>query len=349
MRGALALCLVLAAFPAPLPGQSVLERTPNLHGTWTLPGGTAAFVFAHRFELLNGGDELINVPTLTLGAGLPFGFTAGLDYTSNSEVVPSRLGGNETEYWLKRGARVGGGGSIAGIVAYNTLASSVDGAVSGRVGRGRLDLLGELRAYRRLFGTEVSAVGGTVGLNARLTPYLALSGDLGRVFGQDSVGAVWSGGLALVVPGSPHTLSLHATNGGSSTLQGAVRDKVIGPEAVRYGFAFTVPLGTGSQWARIFRPGAATHHPSPAPGVVRVEMRGVAFAPGEVRIRAGQSVEWVNLDPVAHTATSDQGLWDSGTLAEGDRFMHRFDRPGRFPYHCTPHPQMTGVVIVDPA
>ena len=69
--------------------QSVVERSPNMHGVWTLPGGQAAFVFAHRFELIDGADELRNIPTLTLAAGLPLGLTAGLDYTSNSEIAQS--------------------------------------------------------------------------------------------------------------------------------------------------------------------------------------------------------------------------------------------------------------------
>ena len=33
--------------------QSVVERSPNMQGVWTLPGGQAAFVFAHRFELID--------------------------------------------------------------------------------------------------------------------------------------------------------------------------------------------------------------------------------------------------------------------------------------------------------
>ena len=62
--------VLVAASAGALPAQSVLERTPNLHGTWGLQAGHAAFAFAHRFEFIEGGDELFNIPTLTLALGL---------------------------------------------------------------------------------------------------------------------------------------------------------------------------------------------------------------------------------------------------------------------------------------
>ena len=340
--------------PGPAVAQSVLERSPNIHGVWTIPSGTAAFVFAHRFEFFRGGDELFNVPTLTAAVGLPLGLTAGLDYSSYSEVVPARLTGNETQYWLKRRVPAGGMADVAALVAYNSAAASWDGAVN--VGRrlGPLDLFGELRGFSDRFGLGEPGVAGAVGAGIRLTPYLGLTGDVGRVLDEDSIPSTWSAAVAVVIPGSPHTFSLQATNGGAITLQGASREKVAGREGrTRYGFVFTVPLGTASRWARIFRPGPSPPPPpevgSEAPDTVAatVEMRLVAFTPPEIRIRAGESVAWINRDPIEHTATADDGRWGSELLKEGERYVRRFDRPGRYPYHCTPHPQMRGVVIVE--
>jgi len=172
-----------------------------------------------------------------------------------------------------------------------------------------------------------------------------VNGDIGRVLSADSFDAVWSGGLALAIPGSPHTLSLHATNGGAMTLQGSVREKVVGPESVRYGFTFTIPLGNGSQWARIFRPAPAAPAPSTSGAAAQVPIRMIAYVPPEIHIRAGQSVEWVNQDPTPHTVTGEG--WASEIILEGGRYTHRFDQPGRYPYRCLPHPQMTGVVVVE--
>lgn len=353
MRGLPWVLVAMAAAGTPaLSAQSVLERSPNTAGVWTLESGRPVFVLAHRFEFLSGGDEMINFPTLSLAIGLPLGFTAGLDFTSNSEIVATRLAGNETQYWLKRAVQPTPSTVLAGIAAYNSAAASADGAISVRQRVGRLAVVGELRGYRRLFGSGEAGSAVTLGGIGWLTPYLTLAGDWGRVLGHDSLASVWSAGLGIAIPGTPHTFSLHAANSGASTLQGMVREKRIGPRSARYGFVFTVPLGSRSQWVRIFRPAAADRGVAPIAAadtaVAVIEMHQVAFAPREVRIRAGQSVTWINRDPVVHTVTARDGRWGSGFLNEGDRFRQRFDRPGRYEYYCQPHPMMTGVVIVEP-
>lgn len=347
--------LALLVWASPMPAQSVLERSPNIHGVWTLPAGTAAFVFAHRFEFIDGGDELFNIPTLTLAVGGPLGVTAGLDYSSYSEVVPGRLTGNETQYWLKRSVISGDAGEVAALVAYNSAAESWDGAIDVRGQFRRLALFGELRGFSDRFGGGDPGLAGAIGAGVQLTDYLGLTGDIGGVLDEDSVPEAWSGAVAIAIPGTPHTFSLQATNSGAITLQGSSREKVVGrPGTTRYGFVFTVPLGGASRWARIFRQGDPPAPPVRAPAaqpadssVVTVEMKMVAFTPGEVRIRAGETVRWVSRDPIEHTVTADDRRWGSELLKEGESYTRRFDEPGRYPYHCMPHPQMRGVVIVE--
>jgi plastocyanin len=346
MRG-IVVGLALLSLGAPaLSAQSVLDRTPNTAGVWTLDTWSPLFVFAHRFSFIDGGDALFNYPTLTLAFGLPFGFTTGLDFTSNSEIVPTNLAGNETEYWLKRGFRPTATTSLAGILAYNTAAESTNGAISVKQDVGPISLVGELRGFTDLHGSGERGAAGTVGAIGRLTPYLTLSADWGRVLGHDTLNAVWSAGAGIAIPGTPHTFSLQAATSGATTLQGMTRERVLFPDQLRYGFVFTVPLGTGRQWARIFRP--APPPPPPTEGVAAVvDMRQIEFTPRVIRIRAGQSVEWVNSDPVVHTGTATDRSWGSELIDEGERFIHRFDRPGTYEYFCIPHPMMTGVVIVE--
>lgn len=86
------------------------------------------------------------------------------------------------------------------------------------------------------------------------------------------------------------------------------------------------------------------------PGTTVIAIKNFAFAPSEVRVRAGGTVAWVNCEAVnteAHTSTADQGQWSSRGLASGDVFSRKFDLPGRYTYHCVPHPFMTATIVVE--
>lgn len=83
------------------------------------------------------------------------------------------------------------------------------------------------------------------------------------------------------------------------------------------------------------------------PGSTIVFIRQFAFGPTEVRVRAGERVTWVNCDQDPHTSTADAGQWASPLLAPGGGFTLTFPSAGEFPYHCEPHPFMTGRVIVE--
>ena len=80
-----------------------------------------------------------------------------------------------------------------------------------------------------------------------------------------------------------------------------------------------------------------------------VLIQGFAFVPDTITINQGDSIVWINNDAVPHTSTSDTGLWDSGTLNNGDSFVLAFDSSGTFPYHCAIHLSMTATVEVLPA
>jgi plastocyanin len=83
------------------------------------------------------------------------------------------------------------------------------------------------------------------------------------------------------------------------------------------------------------------------PGSTMVVISDFAFGPGDVRVRAGERVTWINCDVDQHTSTADAGQWTSPLLAPGDAFTQTFPTPGEFSYFCEPHPFMTGRVIVE--
>ena len=86
-------------------------------------------------------------------------------------------------------------------------------------------------------------------------------------------------------------------------------------------------------------------------GATVIVVRDFSFQPTEIRVKQGGKVIWVNCsasgDP-AHTSTADGGGWDSPTLPPGATFGRTFDQTGSFAYHCSPHPFMTGTVVVEP-
>lgn len=81
-----------------------------------------------------------------------------------------------------------------------------------------------------------------------------------------------------------------------------------------------------------------------APTIAQVSMRNVQFYPATLEVIKGGAVEWKNDDLVPHTATSPS--FDSGSLASGQSWRRTFSEAGNFPYVCTFHPHMKGVVIV---
>jgi len=83
-----------------------------------------------------------------------------------------------------------------------------------------------------------------------------------------------------------------------------------------------------------------------AGGGATVDVVHNSFSPRTVRVRVGGSVTWRFQDAMTHDATSTQGFWASGPKARGGTYAHRFTSSGSYPYLCTIHPSMRGLVKV---
>ena len=80
-----------------------------------------------------------------------------------------------------------------------------------------------------------------------------------------------------------------------------------------------------------------------------VSIKNFAFNPPNTTVSAGTTVTWVNNDQVPHTATANDGAFDSGTLQPGQSYSFKFDKPGTYAYHCNIHPDMSATVTVSGA
>jgi len=77
-----------------------------------------------------------------------------------------------------------------------------------------------------------------------------------------------------------------------------------------------------------------------------VTIQQFTYRPDMETIPVGTTVDWTNLDLVAHTVTSDTGVFDSGLLQNRGTCAITFTTPGTFAYHCTIHPAMVATIKV---
>jgi plastocyanin len=93
--------------------------------------------------------------------------------------------------------------------------------------------------------------------------------------------------------------------------------------------------------------GAAS--PEPAKPALTVHIKDYQFVPKSAHVRVGDSVAFVNDDDETHTATANDGTFDSKGLAEKASFSYTFTQPGTYAYHCKIHASMKGSIVVEPA
>jgi plastocyanin len=72
------------------------------------------------------------------------------------------------------------------------------------------------------------------------------------------------------------------------------------------------------------------------------------FTPGELKVKAGTKVVFVNHDDIPHNVVGSTIKMRSKALDTDESFAFVFDKPGEFAYFCGLHPQMTGKIIVVP-
>jgi len=80
-----------------------------------------------------------------------------------------------------------------------------------------------------------------------------------------------------------------------------------------------------------------------------VDIAGFAFSPQSITIKVGDTVTWANADAQSHTATADDGSWETGTIGGNTSKSVTFSTAGTFAYHCSIHRQMTATLVVTSA
>lgn len=106
---------------------------------------------------------------------------------------------------------------------------------------------------------------------------------------------------------------------------------------------------TGDESAAATSPASGGNAAAPSGEAVRaakVEIVDFAYDPNPVTIQVGGKVTWQNEDAAPHTATADDGSFDTGTIEEGKIKSETFKQVGTYSYFCEIHPAMHGTVEV---
>lgn len=96
---------------------------------------------------------------------------------------------------------------------------------------------------------------------------------------------------------------------------------------------------------------------------ISIDIKDFKYSQQNIKVKKGTTVTWTNQDSVQHNVMkshSDDGkAHDAPTkdevksdvlagplLAKGELYSFTFNEAGTIPYHCSPHPYMTGSVTV---
>jgi plastocyanin len=79
-----------------------------------------------------------------------------------------------------------------------------------------------------------------------------------------------------------------------------------------------------------------------------VELSGACFLPSTLHADTGDTITFVNRDPFVHNV-SGTGWGQYDDLAQGELFSTSFLDEGLYPFACTLHPGMNGVILVGQA
>jgi plastocyanin len=80
---------------------------------------------------------------------------------------------------------------------------------------------------------------------------------------------------------------------------------------------------------------------------IQIVMENLVFSPAEASVKAGDTIEWINKDVFAHTATAGNGDFDV-MMPPKKTVTSVVRKAGTIEYYCRFHPNMKAVLKVEP-
>ena len=80
---------------------------------------------------------------------------------------------------------------------------------------------------------------------------------------------------------------------------------------------------------------------------IQITMENLVISPAEASAKIGDTIEWINKDIFAHTATARNGDWDV-TMPPKKTVTSVLKKAGTVEYYCRFHPNMKATLVVAP-
>ena len=80
---------------------------------------------------------------------------------------------------------------------------------------------------------------------------------------------------------------------------------------------------------------------------IQITMENLVISPAEASAKVGDTIEWINKDIFAHTATARNGDWDV-TIPPKKTVTSVLNKAGTVEYYCRFHPNMKATLAVAP-
>ena len=80
---------------------------------------------------------------------------------------------------------------------------------------------------------------------------------------------------------------------------------------------------------------------------IQISMENLVISPAEATAKVGDTIEWINKDIFAHTATARNGDWDV-TIPPKTTVTSVLKKAGSIDYYCRFHPNMKATLVVAP-
>src|SRR6476620_9673077 len=80
---------------------------------------------------------------------------------------------------------------------------------------------------------------------------------------------------------------------------------------------------------------------------IQITIENLVISPAEASAKVGDTIEWINKDVFAHTATARNGDWDV-TMPPKKTVTSVLKKAGTVEYYCRFHPNMKATLTIAP-